>query len=90
MEIIKGFFSFLFNLVGIVSSILGIWSVIRSPEEVKETLASWGKSVRAFVKIRQPKQPEKSQPTKRFLKQGFPSYWKTPPIPPARRYQTAM
>jgi hypothetical protein len=71
MEIIKGFFSFLFNLVGIVSSILGIWSVIRSPEEVKETLASWGKSVRSFVKIRQPKQPEKSQSTKTLSEAGF-------------------
>lgn len=71
MEIIKGFFSFLFNLVGIVSSILGIWSVIRSPEEVKETLASWGKSIRSSLKVKQPKQPEKSQPTKTLSETEF-------------------
>ncbi|MBI3168452.1 MAG: CvpA family protein [Chloroflexi bacterium] len=63
MEIIKGFFSFLFNVVGIVSSILGIWSVIRTPEEVKETLTSWGKYFRSLIKTKQPKQPGKSQPT---------------------------
>lgn len=71
MEIIKGFFSFLFNLVGIVSSILGIWSVIRSPEEVKETLTSWGKAIRSSVKVKQPQQPEKSQPTKTLSETAF-------------------
>lgn len=55
MEIISGFFSFLFNFVGIVSSILGIWSVIRSPEEVKGTLASWVTKLRSLTATKQTK-----------------------------------
>lgn len=71
METIKGFFSFLFNLIGLVSSILGIWSVIRTPEEVKETLTSWGKYIRSLIKIKKPKQPEKSQATETLSEGEF-------------------
>jgi uncharacterized membrane protein required for colicin V production len=57
MEILKGIFKLLFDLIALISSILGIWSMIKSPEEVKGTLGLWFKYLRSLT-TKQPKQTE--------------------------------